>query len=395
MKANGSLGRRGLWVICAGALPGCLLPDYDLNLASAGSAGSSSSSSGGSAAGIGGGTTVVTASAGASAASPSTIGTSGNAQGGTSNEGTGAAGETTGSIQGGASGAVGESHAAAGAPPAGGANSNDMGGASAHLGGNASGGVTEPSEAGTSAVGEAGMTGVAGSGTLPPKPCPVGRGPVMISVPEGYCIDTTEVTEGQYAAWLSTNPAATTTNQIAVCSENDDFESARIRGNDNYPVVGVDWCDAVAFCTWAGKRLCGRIGGGAVEYYDGNGKASESEWFNACTSHGTHAFPYGDTEIESRCNGGLAGLSTVAPVGDLQGCTSAVPGYEGIFDMAGNVMEWVNSCSDAANYCRVVGGSYLRDQNYAYTLQPRRCDWIGYEYRDIDWEDVGFRCCAD
>ena len=43
----------------------------------------------------------------------------------------------------------------------------------------------------------------------------------MVLLPLGYCIDSTEVTEGQYQAWLNTNPS--TANQPSVCSWNTDF----------------------------------------------------------------------------------------------------------------------------------------------------------------------------
>ena len=36
--------------------------------------------------------------------------------------------------------------------------------------------------------------------------CPGTGGPAMVKLPEGYCIDSTEVTRAQYAAWLATNP---------------------------------------------------------------------------------------------------------------------------------------------------------------------------------------------
>ena len=36
-------------------------------------------------------------------------------------------------------------------------------------------------------------------------------------------------------------------------------------GQEDYPVVNVDWCDAASFCQWSGKRLCGRLGPGTLD----------------------------------------------------------------------------------------------------------------------------------
>jgi hypothetical protein len=54
-----------------------------------------------------------------------------------------------------------------------------------------------------------------------PFACPTGGGPVMLQLPEGYCIDSTEVTRGQYQTWLQSLPSID--DQITACSWNTEY----------------------------------------------------------------------------------------------------------------------------------------------------------------------------
>jgi formylglycine-generating enzyme required for sulfatase activity len=133
--------------------------------------------------------------------------------------------------------------------------------------------------------------------------------------------------------------------------------------------------------------LCGKIGGGANgtgDYAD----ATKSQWFNACTSGGQNDHPYGDTYSKTTCNGQVV---ATAPVGSNPGCQSPTIGYEGVYDLSGNVWEWEDSC--AGNYgdadvCRVRGGSF---SVIAFLL---RCDSDFKYARDHSYDRIGFRCCA-
>jgi hypothetical protein len=92
-----------------------------------------------------------------------------------------------------------------------------------------------------------------------------------------YCIDSTEVTNAHYAAFLAMSPTPSSGWPAPV-------------DQGRHPVTFVDWCDAFAFCRWAGKRLCGKIGDGANAPAD-LANAAKSQWFNACTAGGTKAYP--------------------------------------------------------------------------------------------------------
>jgi sulfatase modifying factor 1 len=165
---------------------------------------------------------------------------------------------------------------------------------------------------------------------------------------------------------------------------------------DNHPQVCVDWCDAYAYCQAVGKRLCGKIGGGP-NGYDDLANASLSQWYNACTSHGANLYPYGNIFDGQACNGFYytGGDLITIPVGSLGSCQATVLGYQGVFDLSGNVREWEDSCDGAGQLanCRIRGGSYASSNGDGSDMS---CSGYGYEYSNFDYAttSVGFRCCS-
>ena len=224
------------------------------------------------------------------------------------------------------------------------------------------------------------------------KPCPSTGGPmVRIATSTGsFCIDETEVTRGDYAAFLSTSPP--TNNQGAFCGWNASYLPIVDWPPDintaTYPVGGVDWCDAQAFCKWAGKRLCGKVGGGALTVLEA--QTLSNEWIFTCTGAGTRKYPYGNTYDKNKCNGGetdpFVGLEKVKSRNE---CV-----VSGVYDLAGNEHELVDSC--------VVTGTPEADQcvlqESAYDGHPEadmECTRMGTWARNQAHSAVSFRCCAD
>jgi formylglycine-generating enzyme required for sulfatase activity len=209
---------------------------------------------------------------------------------------------------------------------------------------------------------------------------------------DGFCVDSTEVTNAQYQAFLDfieTEPAAM---QPTACSWNASFEPNTPAGNgeDDFPVRGVDWCDAYVFCAWASKRLCGSPGGGAASY-DEPANADESQWFVACSANGTRAFPYGQSYDAQACNGADFGDAEIAPLpaGSISTC---VGGYPGVYDMSGNVWEWEDSCDASTgetDLCRARGGAFGNGGDL------HRCDYSAFSpARNFNLGPTGIRCCS-
>jgi formylglycine-generating enzyme required for sulfatase activity len=118
------------------------------------------------------------------------------------------------------------------------------------------------------------------------------------------------------------------------------------------PVGCVDWCDAAAYCQWAGKRLCGKVGGGPVDLKDGPA-SSGSEWYYACSQGGKTAYPYGNTYTKGTCYDGDPD-AIGGKVADSM-CHGNSSPFDSILDLSGNLAEWENSCDDI--HCRLRGGS--------------------------------------
>jgi formylglycine-generating enzyme required for sulfatase activity len=231
----------------------------------------------------------------------------------------------------------------------------------------------------------------------------------MVMVPadagSSYCVDATEVTIAQYAAFLATSPD--TAAQPSFCKPWNSNHSPKLVGAcqtvnfnpgmvpDN-PMVCINWCDADAYCKWAGKRLCGAVTGGPNDYGAASNPAM-SQWYRACSAAGANSFPYGDVFEAEACVGdaydGQAGYDMLSDqrqkVGTALDCEG---GYKGLFDLSGNVQEWEDACEgyqDQNDTCLARGGSYEEGPPLLFcnvqNMRPR------FDARN----ELGFRCCAD
>jgi len=239
-------------------------------------------------------------------------------------------------------------------------------------------------------------------------PCDSGgreTGPTLVRVgppDNSFCIDRTEVTNAQYAQFLEAGVDAAT--QDPECKWNASFAPISTGTNQaDFPVAGIDWCDAYAYCKWAGKYLCGKVVGGKrvgplpqAEVGDYN----THQWMIACSAQ-TNRYPYGSIQDASLCNVGELDAGGPVAVASLPGCEGS---YKGVFDLLGNVWEWYDGpcrsdaglggdagdAGPAADECWVKGGGF----NRAGSNIDCRVDGLGSR-RDTRATFIGFRCCSD
>jgi sulfatase modifying factor 1 len=221
----------------------------------------------------------------------------------------------------------------------------------------------------------------------------------QIPIPDAgtiFTIDVTEVTRGQYDGWLATNPALPSSTDSS-CGWNVSFaeQGTGYAGTDaaHHPVVYVDWCDAYAYCSSVGKRLCGAIPGGSADWGSSWSTENASQWQCACSSGGTHRYPYGDTYQPSYCNGAEFNTTVqqTVVVGSLQYCVIPTSGL-GAYDLVGNVAEWADMCDAVGPFanCQTHGGDFTSDErDLGYG-----CGLGGPHGRSTTFDYVGFHYCS-
>ena len=155
------------------------------------------------------------------------------------------------------------------------------------------------------------------------------------------------------------------------------------------PVVMRTWYDARDACASVGKRLCG-----------------DSEWTLACEGQERLPYPYGYQRSAEACNidkphpeVNEKALGSSDPKvreaeaarlwqGEASGTRDACVSPFGVFDMTGNVDEWVVNESGTPFKSGLKGGYWgpVRDRCRPMTTVHAE----GFQFYQI-----GFRCCAD
>jgi formylglycine-generating enzyme len=219
-------------------------------------------------------------------------------------------------------------------------------------------------------------------------------GPGLVAIvppPGGYAIDRREVTVAEYATFLAAgafdagSPSCAWKTSYALpvgCTANS---------LGAQPVVCVDWCAAFAYCAWAGKRLCGRLGGGAAQLVSDFPDASSDEWTFACAGGAdSNRWCYGPTADTTKCNTIELEAGAMTAAGSLPACVGSA---RGLFDMSGNAWEWENACLTDSGTAPKDEGCAFRGGASRNPLGDAKCSVGTFLPRSGASQDVGFRCC--
>ena len=148
--------------------------------------------------------------------------------------------------------------------------------------------------------------------------------PVHTVYVDAFYMDTYEVTNAAYAAFLNTKGKHGDGGRVWFDLNDSDARIDLVGGvyraevgYEDHPVVDVSWYGAMAYSKWAGKRL-----------------PTEAEWEKAARGGLVgKVYPWGDTIDATQANYNW-NVGSTTPVGQYP------PNGYGLYDMAGNVWEW-------------------------------------------------------
>jgi formylglycine-generating enzyme required for sulfatase activity len=193
---------------------------------------------------------------------------------------------------------------------------------------------------------------------------------------DGYWIYQTKVTNRMFAQCVAVGQCTPPVQEVGGPVYNNPVFA-------NHPVVGVTWDQAQGYCNWVQGRL-----------------PTEAEWEKAARGTNSNVYPWGNNDPTcDLLNFGYCSGRT----SDVNAFSQGVSPY-GLYDMAGNVFEWVedwysetyygqapalNPMGPQSGEKRSIRGSSFETASDQIPSAIRHYGPQGYHSRD-----VGFRCAV-
>ncbi|MDR2120916.1 MAG: SUMF1/EgtB/PvdO family nonheme iron enzyme [Tannerella sp.] len=188
-------------------------------------------------------------------------------------------------------------------------------------------------------------------------------------------------------------------------------------GYDDYPVVGISWEQANAFCVWrteSYKKSSNLPAGQVIEPFR---LPTEGEWeYAARSGKSENKYPWADASLQNEKGCFMAnfkpGDGNYTDDGHLvtSRVASFAPNEFGLYDMAGNVAEWTSSIYTEAGLSQVndlnpdlrysaakedpyeMKKKVVRGGSWKDVAQFIRSDMRTFEYQNETRSYIGFRC---
>jgi len=219
--------------------------------------------------------------------------------------------------------------------------------------------------------------------------CSVDELPLHNVYLNAFYIDQYEVSNNQYSACVAAGACAAP-------ASNSSYMRSSYYGNPtygDYPVINIAWNNALNYCDWVGKRL-----------------PTEAEWEKAARGNTPRSYTWGDGIPNCDLVNFFDMISGSYCVGDTASVFDYPLGVSpySVFNLAGNVYEWVNDwylsdyysacasgCTDPlgpaeGTYKVIRGGSWLQT-DFSLRTAGRRSNFSPSNTSN----EIGFRCALD